>query len=110
MNYRAAFGDGEYSFTITTHLIPELEHVTGAGIGTLCQRLFAGQFRHADIAETIRLGLIGGGTAPDAAKRLTDTYLPVMPLGEPMRSLSPSLSAFGLAHPSPTNPNKSEAA
>ena len=61
-------------------LVLELERVADAGIGALCRRLFRGDFRITDVTETIRLGLIGGGTSPEDAKRLTSTYLPVTPL------------------------------
>ncbi len=77
---KAFFGDADYQFRITPSLVLELERATDAGIGALCRRLFRGDFRLADVAETIRLGLIGGGTPPQDAKRLTDTYLPVTPL------------------------------
>ncbi|MCC6736526.1 MAG: gene transfer agent family protein [Bauldia sp.] len=72
--HRAFFGDAERTFRITPELIAELETKTGAGIGSLCRRLFAGEFRHADIAETIRLGLVGGGEQPARAASLVAAY------------------------------------
>lgn len=80
--HRAFFGDGERAFAITPELIGELEHKTGAGIGGLCRRLFAGDFRHTDIIETIRLALIGGGAAPEEAAHLVATYAAGRPLSE----------------------------
>lgn len=73
-SHRAFFGDAERTFTLTPELIIELERKTGAGIGALCSRLFARQFRHADITETIRLALIGGGTDPKEAAVLVAAY------------------------------------
>ena len=71
LTHHAFFGDGERDFLLTPEIIVELERKTGAGIGGLCRRLFAGDFKHADITETIRLGLIGGGTSPKEADALT---------------------------------------
>lgn len=81
-NYRQFFGDAERAFALPPELIVELERVTGAGIGGLCRRLFAGEFRHAEIIETIRLGLIGGGETPKDAAALIAAYAVTRPLGE----------------------------
>ena len=64
-SHRAFFGDAERDLSFSPELIVELERKTGAGIGGLCKRLFAGDFRHVEILEIIRLGLIGGGERPD---------------------------------------------
>jgi hypothetical protein len=82
MTHRAFFGDAERDFQITPALIVELERKTGAGIGGLCRRLFAGDFKQADITETIRLALIGGGTSPKDADALIAAYAVNRPLGE----------------------------
>jgi hypothetical protein len=82
LTHRAFFGDGERDFRITPELIVELERKTGAGIGGLCRRLFAGEFKHSDITETIRLGLIGGGTSPKEADALVAAYAVNRPLAE----------------------------
>jgi hypothetical protein len=82
MTHRAFFGDAERAFLITPELIAELERKTGAGIGALCQRLFAGQFSHADITQTIRLALIGGGSSPSEADALVSAYALGRPLSE----------------------------
>lgn len=74
------FGEGEHSFDLTkVEIILELERKTGAGIGALCSRVFAGHFSHTDIIETIRLALIGGGTSPERALELVNTYVPARP-------------------------------
>ncbi len=78
----AFFGDAEYQFKLTRPLILELEQKTGAGISLLCRRVFANEFHHADIIETIRLALIGGGTTPARAASLVATYAIGRPISE----------------------------
>lgn len=73
-NYVAFFGDRKRDFRLTPSLITELERLTGMGIGAFCQRLFAMDFRHADMLATIRLALIGGGTSHEEADRLVRAY------------------------------------
>lgn len=80
--HRAFFGDAEYDFRITPPLVIELEHKAGVGIGALCSRVFARQFAQADIHETIRLALIGGGTAPERAASLIAAYATDRPISE----------------------------
>ena len=76
------FGDAERSFALTPELIVDLERITGSGIGGLCQRLFRSDFRHADVTETIRLALIGGGEKPEDAAALVAAYATTRPLAE----------------------------
>lgn len=79
--HREFFGDAEHNFRLTPKLIGELERLTGAGIGTLCKRLFAGDFGHGENIQTIRLGLIGGGADPQEAANLVAVYASDAPLG-----------------------------
>ncbi|MBB4067174.1 gene transfer agent family protein [Gellertiella hungarica] len=74
MKHTAFFGDAEYTFALTDPMIEELQAKTATGIGALYMRVVNSNFRLADLLEIIRLGLIGGGTSPEAAKRLVDTY------------------------------------
>ena len=76
------FGDAEYSFALTDDMITELERLSGVGIGALYMRAVGMQFSIADIVQTIRLGLIGGGMNPQRAKTLTDTYAANRPMSE----------------------------
>lgn len=78
------FGDAEHDFALTGPMIRELENVTGAGIGGLCLRLVRRhEFTLAEITETIRLALIGGGTSPKRAAELVAAYAaPACPLVE----------------------------
>jgi hypothetical protein len=79
---RKFFGDGERDFALPAKMILELERTTGAGLGELFRKLTAGTFRFAEITETIRLAMIGGGTSPEDADRLVHTY--VDPEGTPL--------------------------
>ena len=78
----AFFGDGEHPFRLTDAMIGELERVTGHGVGALYKRVIAQDFAANDLAEIIRLGLIGGGMAPQQARQLTDTYAVNRPFSE----------------------------
>lgn len=81
-SHQSHFADGEYTFALTPALITELETKCGAGIGTICHRVFNRQFAQADITETIRLSLIGGGTDPKRAASLIAAYVADRPLSE----------------------------
>lgn len=77
------FGDAERSFALPAELIIELERKTDTGIGALSRRFYAGDFRHQELIEIVRLGLVGGGTDPKEAAALVAAYaqpLPVMEL------------------------------
>ena len=76
------FGDAEREFRLTPPLIIELEIKCNVGIGGLCRRLFAGDFRFQELTEIIRLALIGGGETPLRASQLVDAYVNSRPLGE----------------------------
>lgn len=76
------FADRERPFRLTPALILELERVRAAGIGVLCRRVFNGTFSHADISETLRLGLIGGDATPAESAALVNTYIAARPLSE----------------------------
>lgn len=82
MKHVAFFGEGERTFALPFDLVRELERKTGAGIGALYYRMKELRFAFADITDTIRLGLIGGGTAPAEAAALVATYAEKRPLAE----------------------------
>ncbi|ABE63281.1 conserved hypothetical protein [Nitrobacter hamburgensis X14] len=79
--HTAFFGDAEYTFRLTPALIVELEQKCGP-IGLICHRVFNRQFAQSDISETIRLGLIGGGTDPKRAASLIAAYVADRPFAE----------------------------
>lgn len=78
MNHQAEvqvdFGDGEYLFRLTVKQIIELEEKCGAAFAVIHARLWNGVYTANDVIETIRLGLIGGGTDPVQALKLTERY------------------------------------
>ncbi len=80
--HRQFFGDAEYDFRLTPDLVLELERKTGAGIGGLSRRFFAGDFALSELTEVIRLGLIGGGTDPADASQLLKIYTSRMAVTE----------------------------
>lgn len=82
IEHRAFFGDAEHSFKLTGPMIVELERITGSGIGGLCSRTFAGDFKHADLTAILRLALIGGGTSPEDALAIVNAYAIDRPLNE----------------------------
>jgi hypothetical protein len=78
--HRAFFGDAEHDFALTAPLILELERKTSTGIYALGNRVFAGHCSLADVTETIRLAMIGGGTDPEEAQALVSTYTTARPI------------------------------
>ncbi|CAD7026593.1 gene transfer agent family protein [Pseudorhizobium endolithicum] len=82
ITHTAFFGDGEKTFAFTHELLLELERKTGHGIFALFTRVQTRQASFADMAETIRIGLIGGGATPAEAAALINTYAVARPLGE----------------------------
>jgi hypothetical protein len=102
------FADGEYHFALGLERINELQRSCGVGIGLVFARLLKGCVRHplrpdqvfvepaqgefyaADIVETLRQGLIGGGrgvvngeevkVTPEVANRLIKAYVLDRPL------------------------------
>lgn len=68
------FGDGRHEFFLGLAQLDELDEKTQVGPGTLLRRIAAGDFRHRDLREIIRLGLIGGGMKAIPALRLVERY------------------------------------
>lgn len=72
---------GEHQFCLAkVGLILDLEAKSDAGIATVMTRLGSGTFRLNDVRETIRLGLIGGGLAPDKAMQAVRNHVDENPL------------------------------
>ncbi|SFH83334.1 gene transfer agent family protein [Bradyrhizobium sp. cf659] len=82
MTYIAFFADGEHTFRLTKREIEELQVKCGSGIGAIANRLFARNFAQADINETIRLALVGGGMSAKRAHELVVAYVEGRPLIE----------------------------
>lgn len=68
--HHAPFAGRERRFQLRLAEICELERLAGAGIGEVALRLSAHTFRLADVRETIRLGLMGGGASEPEATAL----------------------------------------
>lgn len=84
MMHTAYFGDGVKSFALTPEMIIELERQTGSTIGAIYGRFMVSQFGFNDIIQIIRLGLIGGSTAPIDAQTFIDSYAKPRPIMEIM--------------------------
>lgn len=82
MMHTAFFGDGKHVFALTDDMIAELERIADLGIGAMYLRCVKMHFTLAHLVEVIRLGLIGGGTTPERAAQLTDTYGRNRPISE----------------------------
>lgn len=106
MNAHVEFlGDGEKSFRLTIPMIEELQRRTVTPIGTLCRRVFARDYSVGELFETIRLGLIGGGTDPQEADALVKTYVQPRTLNE---NWLLATSILELAYFGPSQEGKSE--
>jgi hypothetical protein len=79
--FTSFFGDQEYAFRLSPALIVELEAKRGP-IGLLSSRVWSNQFAHADITETLRFALIGGGLQPKRAAELIAAYAADRPVSE----------------------------
>jgi len=78
---------GEHQFCLSkVGSILDLEAKCGAGIAVVMTRLGSGAWGLNDVRETIRLGLIGGGLAPDAAMQLVRNHV-----DPPDNALAPSV-------------------
>lgn len=82
ITYRAFFGDRDCAFTLTDPMLTELERIANLGAGAIYARLVNLTYGTDLLREIIRLGLIGGGTAPVEAKRLCDIYAANRPITE----------------------------
>lgn len=82
ITHRTYFGDAEYDFRLTVPMLTELEKSTGLPSLALFTRIFNRESALADLTETIRLALIGGGTAPKRAAELVAAYATDRPFAE----------------------------
>lgn len=79
---RMFFGDGERDFALPPDRIRELERSVGGGVGAISRRVFGGEFSYAEVSETIRVALVGGGASPQDAAELVALYVAGRPLSE----------------------------
>lgn len=78
------FADGSYKFRLAWGQLAELQEKCDAGPYVVFERLNNRSWRINDIRETIRIGLIGGGTTPSQALTLVRRYVEERP---PLESL-----------------------
>lgn len=74
-NVRLFLGEGEFDFALLMGQLMELEQLTGDGIFVTWNKLMNGTWKIADIRETLRLGLVGGGMAKKDAYDLVTRHL-----------------------------------
>ncbi|WP_127595949.1 gene transfer agent family protein [Nitratireductor alexandrii] len=105
MTHVAFFGDGERPFALPLNETRQLERATGHGIGRLCKIVFAREFAIADLTETIRWALIGGGASPKEAADLIAAYADNRPIAELLTVVVPILESafFGDTQADPAN-------
>lgn len=76
------WADGTYTFRLGLDEIEELERKRDLSIFEIVERLRVRRCRLQDISEVLRIGLIGGGTAPLNALALVKRYVDERPLDE----------------------------
>lgn len=79
---RMQWGDGSHKFRLAIKELEELQEKCNAGPQEIANRLRFGTWRIADVRETIRLGLIGGGKSWQEALTLTVRYIDNRPWAE----------------------------
>lgn len=95
------FAGRERRFQLRIGEICELERLAGAGIGEILVRLGAHRFKLADVRETIRLGLEGGGASEPEATALVLRSVDANPLGQHLQLAADILSAAVTGIPEP---------
>lgn len=90
----AVFAGRRRKFELRFGEIEELERLAGAGIGEIVVRLGTHRFRQADIRETIRLGLVGGGLNEAEATAIVMYSVDGVPFGETIRLAADIMNAL----------------
>ncbi len=88
------FADGTYKFALNWELAGEWEKTNGSLYATLLHTTRTGIVNLNDAREILRLGLIGGGTAPKDALRLIRTYVENRPAAENFELVVRVMDAF----------------
>lgn len=88
------FADGDYTFRLAWGELKLLQEAVDAGPFVVANRLINGTWRVEDISNVIRLGLIGGGLAPDKALSLVRAYVESRP---PMETVMLAAGIIGAA-------------
>lgn len=78
-----AFGDGKHIFDLgPMGALREHDDKVKMGPGHVLRRLMIGEWRFAEVRETIRCALIGGGKSPVDALKLVEAYVDGRPYTE----------------------------
>lgn len=89
------FADGTHKFALTWSLAGEWEKTNERSLyATLLHTTRTGIVGLNDARELVRLGLIGGGTAPKDALRLVRTYVEERPAAENFELVVRIMDAF----------------
>lgn len=109
---KRSFADGDYEFKLGFDEAVEFERGGKRSLFNIMMRMTKeAYYSVADVADLIRLSLIGGGTAPADALRLVEFYVKRAPLGENTKLCIDILEAafFGEDEPAPVKPAKVKA-
>lgn len=104
------WGDGTHTFRLAIGQLRELQEKTNCGPMELVNRMLRGTWRLDDVRETIRLGLVGGGSTPIDALALVARYVDQRPLAEavPMAQAILSVLLFGNDEDDPLGKTRAE--
>lgn len=93
-SYSGLWADGTYRFRLAIGQLRELQEKCNAGPPEIFDRLMKNTWRVDDVRETLRLGLIGGGTKPSDALVLVIRYVDSRPW---MENVPAALGVIGAA-------------
>jgi hypothetical protein len=98
--------DKVHTFRLGLDQLFELDELTGEGPYERLRALREGTWKTRLIRETIRLGLIGGGMEPNAARLMVERYVDARPLGEsqPIALLISTAAVLGVLDDPPGKP------
>lgn len=88
------FADGDYEFRLAWAELLMLQESRNCGPFVVLDRLTSGQWMIEDIAEVLRIGLIGGGIEPGKAVKMVRSYVQGFP---PMLNLVFAQQVLGAA-------------
>lgn len=88
------FAGRRRKFELNIGTVGEVERLAQAGIGAIMMRLATHQFTLADVRETIRLGLEGGGAPEAEATALVLRYVDPHPLSVSLPLAAKIVTAF----------------
>lgn len=92
--YRGPFAGRDRRFCLRLGEVAELERLCNAGIGSIALHIATHQFSQAEIRETVRLGLQGGGLTEPEATALTMSAFDGRPLAEHIELAAKIVEAY----------------